>query len=72
VHARISDPKPPRNQNAKRDASKALSGAFYNGHPIADTAEEPATVLSLRCVPGFGAQGQRATRDLASEPVAVE
>jgi hypothetical protein len=40
---------------------------FYNGHPLGDTAEEPATVLSLRCVPGFGAQGQRATCDLATD-----
>ena len=34
AHARISDPKPPRNQNHKRDSGKAWSGVFSNGDPL--------------------------------------
>jgi hypothetical protein len=63
---------PSRLATAKRDSSSALKRRFYNSHPLADTAEERATALSLRYVPDFGAQGQHATRELAPEPVAVE
>jgi hypothetical protein len=63
AHARISDPKPPRNQNPKRDSNKALKRRSSQTRIWSNRLYAPRTRPARRRIqPGTGEQAADARR----------